>query len=359
MSDSIRNPSRQTLNYGYNVCQGSTHFMNKPIERNKVFISSVMNTSVEDMMADRRTVYEVVNDYDFLVPWAFERAPASSEDLEDSYLRPVEEADVFILVVGAQVTEAVVAECVRAKVRGKRILIFAKRVERQSATTEMLLKQLGKKYATFTSTGELKQQVKAAIDQMASLGLRAPMKKADPPSILDQISEFVGKGVRFRVSPIVPRTLSGDTFRIEAANPQTITLYKFGPQETVTIPTSRVKEILHMEDESSNILVLDGRLQHVSTKWRWIFFEDKPDSNLELGCVKNVSVNDDNVKVLIGKLQNRFDFYWGAVDEISSYLHKQYFVFYGDDGRCFYIKDRIRDTVLIAKLKERSPLSSL
>jgi hypothetical protein len=57
--------------------------------------------------------------------------PASSEDLEQSYLRPVEECDIFILIIGSQVTDSVIEESVRAKELDKHILVFVKQVIRE------------------------------------------------------------------------------------------------------------------------------------------------------------------------------------------------------------------------------------
>jgi hypothetical protein len=213
----------------------------RPVEQNKVFISSVMRTTVEDLLSERMTVYDAVGSYDFLIPWAFERTPASSEDLEESYLRPVEESDLFILIIGAQVTEAVIAESIRAKELDKHILVFVKKTERQSQAVRLLLKQLDKKYATFASLEELRRQAKDAIDQISALSLRSPRGRIGSPSILHQILPFVGKSVRFRVTPIIPRSASEDSFLVREADAQKVVLHKTGPQEDVYQPddTSR------------------------------------------------------------------------------------------------------------------------
>jgi Domain of unknown function (DUF4062) len=78
-----------------------------------------MRVAVDDLLSERTAVHEIVCSYDFLTPWAFERTPASSEDLEQSYLRPVEECDIFILVIGAQVTDPVIEESLPSVVGSK------------------------------------------------------------------------------------------------------------------------------------------------------------------------------------------------------------------------------------------------
>jgi hypothetical protein len=37
-------------------------------------------------------------------------------------------------------------------------------------------------------------------------------------------------------------------------------------------------EILDADPNEPEVLILNGRLQHVTEKWQWLFFEDKPDA---------------------------------------------------------------------------------
>lgn len=322
-----------------------------PLERNKVFISSVMRVAVEDLLSERTAVHEIVCSYDFLTPWAFERTPASSEDLEQSYLRPVEECDIFILIIGSQVTDPVIEETMRAKELDKHILVFVKKVDRQSQAVRLLLIQLSKKYAIFNSPDELKRHVKEAIDQTSSLSLRSPRTKTSSSSILNQLSSFAGTGTHFRVTPIVPRSSPGVLFLVREANPQNVTLYKIGTQEKVCVPTSRITEILDTGAGAPRVLVLNGRLLLVTSKWRWQFFEDRPDPNSENGFARNSSLRDPVVLEFIERLKGRCDFYWGAVDELPTYMQKGYVVCYDDDGRFFFIRDSVRDLILVARRK--------
>lgn len=323
----------------------------RPVEQNKVFISSVMRVAVDDLLSERMAVHEIVCSYDFLAPWAFERTPASSEDLEQSYLRPVEECDIFILIIGAQVTDPVIEESIRAKELDKHILVFVKKVDRQSQAVRLLLTQLDKKYAAFTSTDELKRHVKEAIDQISSLSLRSPRTKPSSTSILNQLLPFVGTGTHFRVTPVVPHSSSGNLFRVQDANPQNVTIYKTGPQEEICVPTSRITEILDTGAAAPKVLVLNGRLQHVTSKWCWQFFEDRHDPNSENGFARNSNLRDPVVLELIERLKGRCEFYWGAVDELPVYVQKGWVVCYDDEGRFFFIRDPVRNLILVAKRK--------
>jgi hypothetical protein len=56
-------------------------------EHAKVFISSILNRSVENLIEERNAERKAIDSYPFLRPWAFEIAPASIEELDESYLR--------------------------------------------------------------------------------------------------------------------------------------------------------------------------------------------------------------------------------------------------------------------------------
>jgi hypothetical protein len=245
----------------------------------------------------------------------------------------------------------VITEGLRAKELDKHILVFVKKVNRQSQAARLLLTQLDKKYATFTSTDELKRHVKEAIDQISSLSLRSPRTKPSSTSILNQLLPFVGTGTHFRVTLVVPRSSSGDLFRVRDANPQNVTLYKTGPQEEICVPTGRITEILDTGADAPKVLVLNGRLQHVTSMWRWQFFEDRPDPNSENGFARNSNLRDPVVLELIERLKGQCEFYWGAVDELPVYVQKGWVVCYNDEGRYFFIRDSVRDLILVAKRK--------
>jgi len=171
------------------------------------------------------------------------------------------------------------------------------------------------------------------------------------PTILQRISAFVGTSTHCRVAPIVPRTSFRDSFLVVEANSETVVLYKIGLNERVHVPTSRIAEIHDADPNEPKVLILNGRLQHVTEKWQWLFFEDKPDPNSELGFVRQANPLDPNVVGLIDRLKGKFDFQWGAVDELSNYRQQGWVVFYDDEGQCFRVPDRDRDTILITKRK--------
>lgn len=172
--------------------------------------------------------------------------------------------------------------------------------------------------------------------------------------MLQQILPFAGTNTEFRVSPVMPRVAFRDSFRVVEVNAQTVTVCKTGSTETVRIPTDRVVEILQNNPNLPKTLVLNGRLQHVTEKWQWLFFEAKPDTKSELGFVKQSNLQDPVVVGLTDRLKGTFEFQWGAVDEISIHRQNGYVVFYDDEGYCFVAPDRYRDTILLAKRRDGS-----
>jgi hypothetical protein len=171
------------------------------------------------------------------------------------------------------------------------------------------------------------------------------------PAILQQILPFAGTSTQFRVSPIMPRAAFRDPFLVVEANAQTVALYKTGVNETVHLPTDRIVEILDNNPNVPKVLVLNGRLQHVTEKWQWLFFENKPDTNSELGFVKQADPQDRIILDLIERLNAGLEFCWAPVDELSIYRQRGYVAFYDDGGYCFVAPDRYRDTILLAKRK--------
>lgn len=169
--------------------------------------------------------------------------------------------------------------------------------------------------------------------------------------MLQQIVPFVGTTTEFRVSPIMPRAAFRDVFQVVEANAQTVALYKTGVNETVRIPTDRIVEIVASNPNLPKVLMLNGRLQHVTEKWEWVFLEAKPDTNSELGFVKQSNPQDPIVLEITERLKGRLEFHWGAVDELSIYRQQGYVAFYDDEGYCFVAPDRYRDTILLAKRK--------
>lgn len=83
----------------------------------KAFLSSVMRGALNEA---RQVVVDVLDSPTFLVPWAFEFTPASSEPADDTYLRHVRDADIVIWLAGGEVTQPVINEVREALATGRR-----------------------------------------------------------------------------------------------------------------------------------------------------------------------------------------------------------------------------------------------
>jgi len=317
-------------------------------EQTKVFISSVLNPALEDLRSERQIAREVVESYRFMKAWAFEKAPASFEDLDESYLRNVEECDVFLLLVGAEATNPVVAEVQRAKLKNKPILVFAKSSAGRKPTAKILLESVGTKYVSFRSSDELRDAIRDAIDQTLVLGARA--LSGAPRSQLGELRQLRDKGVQFHVSPRIPPIDPRRTFHIESVDARMVQIFQNATGESITIPTSRVAEIMPPGASQNPTLLLDGRLQWVTTIQRWRFFPEKPETGSTLGFFKASTLNDPRAVDLCEEFRSKgFEPGWAAESELPGKLTSDFQMVYDEDGLYFRIPDRLQSLALIVR----------
>jgi len=129
-----------------------------------VFISSMIGL----LWDERAAVEEAIRTGIQLAhTWVFERAPASSEAIVESYLARVRECDVYLLILGDDVSDPVKAEYRTAVECTKPRLCFVQEgVERTEALKEFLpTLQADVKYATFTDEESLRREVLRAVRQ--------------------------------------------------------------------------------------------------------------------------------------------------------------------------------------------------
>ncbi len=124
-----------------------------------VFISSVQRPSLK---AERAVTIEEISSIALTRPWAFEETPASSQKVQRSYLTKVEECDIFVMIVGSEVSRAVLDEWGLATRLGKPRLVFVKRVE-LSSKVRAWLATVDVKYDRFDSADELRLRVRSAV----------------------------------------------------------------------------------------------------------------------------------------------------------------------------------------------------
>lgn len=318
------------------------------MEQAKVFISSILNPAVENLLEERKAVRGIVDSYGFLRAWTFEKAPASFEELDESYLRNVDECDIFIVIVGIEASNPVAAEVQRAKAKNKPILVFAKVTPDRKPMAQMILDNTGRKYAQFENVAQLEQVVRDALNQTLVLGVRSLSATGRTP--MGELRHLEQTKNHFRIQPMVPVFPGEYKFHVESLDQKTLTVHLHSTRESIDIPASRVSEILTYGDSEPPVLLLDGRLQWVTTIQRWRFFPEKPELTAPLGLHKLSRLDDKRAQELSNAFRDRgWNPGWTYEGDVPSKINAAYQLFYDDDGRYFKIPDHPDNLVLIVK----------
>jgi hypothetical protein len=149
-----------------------------------VFISSVMGA----MKKERDTLYHTIHSIQIARPWLFEYSPASFQDSVETYLKKVQECDIFVLLLGADYSEPVVREYETAAENGKRILVFthtAEKDENQKAFIELLRPKY--KYNSFTTPQDLHDVVYNSVVDEIIRTFRSAVRPTDTARIIEQM----------------------------------------------------------------------------------------------------------------------------------------------------------------------------
>ncbi len=89
-----------------------------------VFVSSCMNSKIDDLIQERKTTIECIKELEYFEPWAFENEPASGNNVVKYYLDGVKECDLFLLLLKKVITKPVKKEIDTAKRLKKPMFIF-------------------------------------------------------------------------------------------------------------------------------------------------------------------------------------------------------------------------------------------
>ena len=129
-----------------------------------IFISSLIGPLWDQRAAVEETIKTGIP---LARAWVFERAPASSEPIAESYLARVRDCDIYLLILGDHISDPVKAEYRTAVECDKPRLCFVQEgVERKPALQEFLpTLRADVKYATFTDTASLQREVLQAVRQ--------------------------------------------------------------------------------------------------------------------------------------------------------------------------------------------------
>ena len=111
----------------------------------------------------RDAARDVIEESPFLRSWLFERAPASSQPLVESYMSKASEADLMIWLVESETTPPVRAELYAALGTGAKILAFRIDTERIGKSTTSVLEHVDVKYDHVADADDLKSKCRAAL----------------------------------------------------------------------------------------------------------------------------------------------------------------------------------------------------
>jgi len=167
-----------------------------------VFISSRIN---DEMKQARRAVRQAIEELPLTRPWLFEEAPAAAVPLDESYLRWVGKCDLFIMLLGEDVTDAVKTEWETASQSCKPRLAFLKTGAQDDAAWEFA-RGLDVKWKEYGSLAELRREVQAAVGDELIKAYRAYGVSKDERSGLQ---EYV-RGLRMEDITIGGDVVLGD-----------------------------------------------------------------------------------------------------------------------------------------------------
>lgn len=125
-----------------------------------VFISSSIREFGSEREAIRKSIERRIP---LSRAWTFESAPADPDSLQESYLKRVRDCDIFVLLVGSDITDPVRLEYETAKALDKPRLVFVNQSVRQSKGTEEFLNKLDLKWKAFTDSRSLQQEVVKSV----------------------------------------------------------------------------------------------------------------------------------------------------------------------------------------------------
>lgn len=170
-SDAVQAPVKEVTS----VMRESVELTEPPL---RVFVSSIMNPQCDDLHAEREAAKKAIETYPRLArPWLFEYSPAFPDTAPRLYLRKVRECDLFVLVLGREMTRPVLREYVTAQRQKRPCLVFIKREERTPATQAFGARVRQKvKYAEFEAAEDLYRQVIIAVGDLLVYSYREHFK---------------------------------------------------------------------------------------------------------------------------------------------------------------------------------------
>ena len=163
------------------------------------------------------------------------------------------------------------------------------------------------------------------------------------------------------VSPIVPTRPEKYEFRVAAADARQIMLRRSASGQEVTIPATAVADVrLHAGGEPAE-LILSGRLQWLSLKEEWRYFDEAASSPAErqFGFAKAAGRQNPRVLEVCEKLRNKgFGLRWFNEYHLVNQMGRNWEIIYDDDGFYFRINDARMSQILAKTIVREDQLGS-
>ena len=179
----------------------------------KVFVSSRQTPSVNWARDEARAA---INEIPIMRPWLFEDTLASSEDPESSFNRHVAEADIVILLIGADTSESVIQESLTCIKAGGRLLAFLLPVSDRDAKTEEWISRIqsSAKWCKLSQHDSVRECIKESLWEevvRAVRGVNFPNRNRQLLGLADQSSAMCEFNWRsLGVSDEIARGLAAD-----------------------------------------------------------------------------------------------------------------------------------------------------
>ena len=170
-------------------------------DRLLVFVSSV----VDEFLGERDAVEKAVAAIPLTKPWVFEHSPAYAAPVAEAYLRKVRDCDIFILIVGEGISNAVETEYRIALEGDKPRLVFLKDSPRTPEASEFV-RSVDVKWAMFSTIDELAKQVQVAISEELITGYRRYRLKAAEVGNIAEFGERLSSAVVLHGDDLEVRT---------------------------------------------------------------------------------------------------------------------------------------------------------
>ncbi len=149
-----------------------------------VFVSSAQG----EFHRERRVCADAIKSLKLTRPWLFEYTPASADPVAQSYLTKVDECDIFVVLIGREVTSGVQREWNRALEQGKRRLVLVKGESSRPDKVRRWLSDVDVKYDHFDGVHELRERLLVALADELIRGYREfRLRKQDYASIFETI----------------------------------------------------------------------------------------------------------------------------------------------------------------------------